>query len=471
MNIFKTLWNLIFRKSNLEPLHDIIEAESRIMLWESVFRGEPSWLDVSHINLYGRKQARKRKTMKPAKLITHELSSLIWSEEPELEIDDSIKAILEESDFFVNMPKKSERLMALGGMALKLFVKDGVIYIDYIPAQRFIPVSWDNKRIYEADFIDKFTKDKKEYIRVESHRKTETGYNVSNSVYEKVSEANMMKADLASVAPQYQESVDLPVSEPLFSYIANPEENNFSSDSPLGISMYANAIDTLESLDIAFDALQSEILLGRKRIIVPSSAVRKTFSQDGDTVKMVRYFDPSDEVYQAFDFDEAKGLQIQDNSVELRINEIRLAVQTLLDILSVQVGFSAGYLSFDASGVKTATEVISDNSKTFKTKKFWENAIGAGVLQICESIRAIAPLYGVPVSSGEYSIIWNDSIIEDSNAKLDRLIKEKDAGLIPAWKALAEYKGISEEEAKKLVEDAKNESANIDIGSMFGGAE
>jgi A118 family predicted phage portal protein len=188
---------------------------------------------------------------------------------------------------------------------------------------------------------------------------------------------------------------------------------------------------------------------------------------DTKTGNPVTYFDPSDEAFIAFNNSEAQEMKIIDNTVEIRIESIRLAIQTLLNILSVQVGFSAGYLSFDAAGLKTATEVISENSKTYKTKQAYENNIGAGMLALLEAIRVIGPLYGITTTKAEYSIAWNDAIIEDRAAKEKRINERVAAGTMTKWQAIMELDGLTEAEARARADEINKENATIDVG--FGG--
>lgn len=131
----------------------------------------------------------------------------------------------------------------------------------------------------------------------------------------------------------------------------------------LGLSCFANCTDTLKALDIAFDSFSREFVLGRKRIIVPSSCIRTVV--DPDTGRISRYFDTDDEVYQALKCDEEKDLKISDNTCELRVSEHVDAINALLDILCFQTGLSSGTLSFSTSGgLKTAAEVKSMETRT-----------------------------------------------------------------------------------------------------------
>ncbi|MDD3022175.1 MAG: phage portal protein, partial [Alphaproteobacteria bacterium] len=318
-------------------------------------------------------------------------------------------------------------------------------------------------------FIDHRVKNGKKYTRVETHRKhysevplldadgnmvlkdglpvmkqgKQDGYLITNELFEKIDGETFTKSDLVSVFPELIPETLVPTATPLFVYIKTPSANNYDFESPLGISTFANAIDTIQALDIAFDGLNSEILLGKKRIIVPTSAIKKV--TDTTTGKQVRYFDPSDEIYQALDIDDAEKLKIQDNSVELRVEEIKLAIQTLLDILSMQCGLSQGTLSYKDGEVKTATEVISENSKTFKTKQDYENELADGIVGLMEAIREVQKLG----TSTEYSVMFSDSIIQDRDSNALYWQNRYASGTCTLEQALMGMDGLSEADAKK----------------------
>lgn len=114
------------------------------------------------------------------------------------------------------------------------------------------------------------------------------------------------------------------------------------------------------------------------------------------TQEMVRYFDASDETYEALHTDNSEDLKITDNSVELRVDEHVAAINAFLSILCLQVGFSAGTFTFDrAQGLKTATEVISENSKTYKTIKSHQLQVKLAINQVVDAIIEVAGLYGL----------------------------------------------------------------------------
>ena len=438
--------------------------------WFDVLRSRSQWLKYSYISLGGYKRPAKRLSLNIGKVACAELSNLLFSETPQLNASQSVLDILKANKFLKNTKLLSEYIAALGGGAFKLRSDGEKISIDFVKAYNVIPVSWDNGGVYEADFLSKKTINDKEYKIIEQHRKayrnlplqsedgtmeldkkglpvlsdesTYIGYSIVTKMY--------FRDKLVELPEGMIEEQILDMKTPPFAYMRTSLANNFLPDSPVGISYYANALDTIQALDIAFNGLNDEILLGKKRIFVPTSAMR--YAIDPVSKKRSRYFDPDDKVYCALSVDDDEALDIKDDTQELRIEEIKTAIQTLLDIFCMQVGFSAGFLAFDGDSVKTATEVISNNSKTFKTKTAFESEISDGMVSI---MNAISELLGV---SEECSVTFDDSVIEDRNSKKDYWIDLVTAGLATKKRALMKIYGISEKEAIEMLAEIEAET-------------
>ena len=457
----------------------VVPSNENVQEWKEIYEGCPSWVQTRFSTLAGRLQKRDRKQFKGAKMVSKELSSLMYSEFPEIEASDDLQAIFDRSKLDANLPSFSERVLALGGGAFRLYSKfvDGVqkLYIDFVTADRFIPVSWDENGIYEADILDYIFHNNQKYLRMWKHRRTMAGYTISQEFYSIGAGKNQrgslfIQKTTAGKAGVNLTDKDMKITiatdKPLFSYIKLPEANNYNFDSPIGVSIYGNAVDTLEGLDVAFDSLQQEIVLGRRRIIVPTSAIRYV-TDPANPAQRVRYFDPSDEIYEAFDSEDSDKMKIMDATVELRITELREAVQTYLDILSIQCGFSAGYLTFDGQrGVKTATEIISDNSKTHKTKVSLDKSFINAFEDLVESIRAVEGIYQISV--GDFKITYQDNIQEDRDTKTKYWTERYNQGTVTLEEALMKIDHIDEAEAKKRADIIRKSRATGNINSSFG---
>ena len=433
-----------------------------------------------------------------AKAICAELAGLIWAEGADIHIsakgdDDRLERfvleVLDDNAFFEKMQELIEQACALGGCALKEYVKvkrdeegkpiEGTerIMVDYCMADQFVPTAWDNAKVSEAVFVSRKAKDGMYWTRLEWHKWNGETYVITNDLYgTKQKKANGQNQDILGYwyplteCYQYLE----PKTEinglitSLFSYFRTPIANNIDDNSPLGISVYGNAFDTLHALDICYDSFVREFRLGKKRIIVPASAVRTVI--DPETGQSRRYFDANDEAYEALATDDVDKLKIQDNSLELRVDEHIAAINALLSVLCLQVGFSTATFSFDAKeGLKTATEVISENSKTYKTIRSFQNQIKPAIEHLCENIIELGKLYdmdfeGTKISqlanNYEISVTMEDAVLEDSQTRMNKGILLMTNGLLAKQTVMTDPKygiGMTEEEAEAELKKIANE--------------
>ena len=249
------------------------------------------------------------------------------------------------------------------------------------------------------------------------------------------------------------------------------------------MSIYANALSTLKALDICFDSFMREFVLGKKRIIVPAQCIKTV--PDPETGEMRRYFDASDETYEALATDTEDALKIKDNSVELRVDEHVAAINAFLSILCLQTGLSAGTFTFDkAQGLKTATEVISENSKTYKTIKSHQLQVKTAIDQVINAIVQVASLYnleweGQKISrlaekGWESKVVFDDSILQDRQTDINEGVLLVGAGLMSKKKFLVDKMGYTEDEAAIEIAEIKKEKtvSGVEFGNLdMGGAE
>ena len=250
------------------------------------------------------------------------------------------------------------------------------------------------------------------------------------------------------------------------------------------MSIYGNSLETLHALDVCFDSFVREFRLGKKRIIVPARAVRTVV--DPVTGKPCRYFDANDETYEALSSDTPDDLKITDNSVSLRVEEHVSAINAFLSVLCLQTGFSAGTFTFDQhSGLKTATEVVSENSKTYKTIKTIQKQIRPAIEHLIRNIIDVAILYELDyegqkieslVSNGyNVNITFDDGITQDRQTNLNEGVMLVGAGLLSKYTFMTDPKygqGLTPEEAQAELDRIKAEgTGQIDPLAIFNTAE
>ena len=492
-----------------------------IFLWKLLWKGfYKPWHMILAPTVDNPNAKREVYRMNMAKALCAEMAGLVWGEECTVDVsmegraedtedplNEFMQKVLCKNAFREKMQESIEEGLALGGNALKTWAEarhdengneipeSRKIMIGYAMADQFIPTAWDNAKVTEGVFVSRIAKGGYYYTRLEWHKWNGATYVIKNELYrseiqkganpEDTQDILGVRYPLAEIYPYLDEETEIPVEESLFTYWRTPIANNLDDNSPLGMSIYGNALETLHALDICYDSFVREFRLGKKRIIVPARAVRSVV--DPVSGKLVRYFDATDETYEALASDTPDDLKVTDNSVELRVDEHISAINAFLSILCMQVGFSAGTFTFDQhTGLKTATEVVSENSKTYKTIKTIQNQIRPAIEHLVRNIIDVAVLYemtddnGTPIAnlvSGGYNVnvVFDDGVTQDRQTNLNEGVMLVGAGLLSKFTFLTDPKygqGLTPEDAEAELNRIKSEGVgNVNPLAIFNTAE
>lgn len=426
--------------------------------WRRIYGGEPEWRTVKKSGLY-RGGSRRMNMLGTAKVLCDRLTCGVMAERPKIVFSDErvgeyVEGILKESRFFDMLSEKLPYAFAMGGCVFRPYINRGKIGIDCVLGGNFLPVEWDENGIYSACFRSAVAKNGNRYTLLEKrgndcgtafseHKLYLSKGDISNGSYGK-------ECRLSEIYPELSPKVYYGGADgKLFSVFKVSGANNLFPTLPLGISVFANAVDTLRALDVAFDSFSREFILGKKRIIVPSSCVQTVV--DIATGEQRQYFDADDEAYVALKCDEESELKITDNTVELRVDEHIKAINALLNILCFQTGLSSGTFSFDVNeGVKTATEIISRDSRTAITIKSHQNSLGAALRELMREIAMLGVYLG-ELENGDFSadILWQDGIVTDENTLIENNVRLVQNGLKSKLTAIMELSRCSYDDALK----------------------
>jgi len=453
----------IFGVGTIPP--EVANSDTLITSYWDIYAAKAPWIPYSFVTADGIHRKRNRLTLNPAKIVCAELAGLVLSEPPAVDAGDLVAQVIQDEKFFGNLRRYTEYQAALGGQAIKARVEDGNIKLDFVTALNVIPIASDNRAVTEASFIDRRTNGKDSFVRVETYRRIPGGYRVTSQAFD---EKTQLEVPMDTLWPGILPSVDIAIDEAPFVYIANPEANNIDPESPLGISIFANATDTLQGLDIAYDSMKTEIIMGKQRVALPGIVMRKYLDQDSGTYKLG--FDPSDEAYIRLESDDADNLKPTDLSGQLRMEQWRQAIQIYLEMLAMQTGFDAGYFSFDGKSMKTATEVISENSHTYKTVSAYRDVLNDGLMHLFRVINKLGKLYGIDgADSGVPMITWDDGIIEDRNTRTKYHEDLYAAGLEDRITAIKAIHGLDDAKAQAMAEAIKADKAVVTDPFGIGG--
>ena len=442
-----------------------------ISKWRDVYENRPEWKTTKKGGLFSRGD-RQLMRLNMAKVLCDSLSALTFAEQCEITLDNEvyqqyIDNALNANGFWRQLPELLCSAYALGGCVLKCYLEGGEPKIDYIIADRFVPVRWDGRSISEGIFISTINHGNDFFHLLEYNGGGRSRFKLFRS-----NDENILgnEVALSELFPELQPVVDYPGAVPMFAYFKPFVSNNEEYDTPLGMSVYANCLDTLKSLDTIFDSFLREFVLGKKRIIVPSSCIRTVV--DPNSGEQLRYFDSDDEAFVALKSEGEKDVKITDNTAELRVEQHVSAINAYLNILCMQTGLSAGTFSFDVQqGMKTATEIISQESKTARTVKNHKNLLTEAIEGVVHALVVLGRMSGaLPEQAYTVTVGWHDNIIVDENTLIDNNIKLVSAGLKSKIRAIMDVQKCDEETARQELERISQE-ASVGGGVMdfFGG--
>ena len=444
-NMFLDNADIINRDFNVELIVSN-EMNQAIKKWDSILKGNPNWKDteddVRSFNL------AKFITDKRSRLITLDLGISISGKNKRAEFMQEVA-----DDLLKQLPRKLSRGGGLGGMVIKW---NGSTWDFIAPGNFGITDEDDNGEITGAVFASYATKGDKKYVRLEYHRFEGDEYVVTNRAYVYSSDR---KGNVSLGTPIELSSVNVwkdmmpearigNLEKPLFSYFRVPGANNIDTDSPLGISMFAGAIEELRAIDIALSRKNTEIE-DSKHITFAGQTVIKAASNKG--IKLPRFV-------------KGLGVGINDDAVssihehtpsiltEQRVKDLNFN----LSLAGVKCGFSEGVFVLNGqTGMITATQVEADDRDTILTIKDDRDALQNAIEQALYGVDALADLYDL-APSGEYEISFSFGDItynyqEDKASWITYVMQ----GWIPAYLYFVKFEKMTEEEAKAYVAEAQ----------------
>lgn len=287
-----------------------------------------------------------------------------------------------------------------------------------------------------------------EYLRVEEFSQEKGTLTLRNRAYRARGEVLGQEVPL-SVRPEWENiSPELVLSGlrgPLFGVIKMPFANTVEPVSPLPVSLYAGAVESMGEFDRVYGDFLYELHSGRRKNIIERGAIvpegRRKPRRPGTS-----YLDPTTDTY-ILDPQEEHS-PFQDYSPEIRTEQYLSGLKTILHIIENQCHLSPGSLSIDQrTGAMTATEVISQDKTTYNTCAAIQNrGLTPGLLAVMDAMEDLADLYGMaPAGDTQKAIVYGDGIFEDTQKEFERRMEMAREGVIGKDAVREWYFGKGEE--------------------------
>lgn len=461
MNIFS-----YFRKAGIDTVDTSFyqKINEWISWYNSNVRGFSFYKAYTGRGTYNR---CRRKSMGMAKKISEDIADLLLNEKVMITLEDDatqkfVQEILDENHFLVIGNDFQERKAYTGTVAYIPYLYDtevsedgsvlsGKIGIEYVDAPNIFPVSWKNGEVSECIFAFPHTANRKKYVHLQHHRKAEDGnYIIENKVLRCGSGESLGtevdEKEWKKLRPfkNLTATVQTGSTEPQFVLDRLNITNNADTSNPMGIAIFANAIDTLRKLDTEYDSYCNEFDLGRKRIFVAPELLT---NDDGTPA-----FDPEDAVFYKLpdDYNEKGEGLIKEVDMQLRVEAHSKAINDDLNYLSLKCGFGTNRYQFNGIEAKTATEIISENSDMYRMLKKHEIILEDVLKRLIRIIIRLGQVTGnVLDPDTEITIDFDDSIIEDKDSERQQDRQDVSMGVMRLEEYRAKWYGETVEQARQ----------------------
>lgn len=437
----------------------------------------------------GTKQKRDFNHLPVGRTAAKKIASLVFNEQAEIKLDDKnadkfIQDQLQNDRFIKNFERYLESCLALGGLAMRPYIDNDKVRVSFVQAPVFLPLQSNTQDVSSAAIVTKSTRSEgqkqKYYTLIEFHEwGKDDKYTITNELY-KSDNQNIVGArvPLSTLYEDLEETVNVNgLSRPLFTYLKTPGMNNKDINSPLGLSIFDNAKTTIDFLNETYDQFMWEVKMGQRRVAVPTQMIKTQYNQDGEKVVVKREFEAGQNVYEQFDNgDMDKGVGITDLTTSIRSDDYIKAINEGLALFEMQIGVSAGMFSFDGKSMKTATEIVSENSDTYQMRNSIASLVEQSLKELIISMIELAIAYGlykgnVPTMD-KISVNLDDGVFTDRNAELDYWIKVVNAGFGTDVMAIEKVLNVTPEKAKEIkneidgdtLDEANAERSPEDVG-------
>ena len=438
------------------------EMNAALKKWQNISTGKPFWLngadDIETINM------AKHISDTRAKLTTLDIGIAVSGSARA----DYLQARADE--LIKHLPDKVAGADGIGGIIIKF---NGKSWDFALPGNFGVTEIDENGKIIGAIFAAHTSQGNAHYTRLEYHRfegHTEDGgrlYRVSNKAFKNqlslkgdVTLGTEVALDKVEAWAYIQPEVGIRnLEKPLFAYYRVPGANSVDPSSPLGLSVFANAITELKAIDIAVSRKNTEVEDSKKITFVGQALIQNAKNKGVQLPRFVQGL--------GMGLNDTETSAIHEHTPVLLTDQRIKDINFNLSMAGVKCGFSEGVFVLDGqTGMITATQVEADDRDTIQTIKNDRDALKDAIEQALYGANALATLYNL-APLGDYEVNFNFGDItynyEEDKASWRAYALQ---GWIPVWLYFVKFEGMSEEEAKAL--QAEAEAKQLEKAALFG---
>lgn len=349
------------------------------------------------------------------------------------------------------------------------------LYLDCLPAECILPIATRHGQVEDVAFVSEVISGGASRVYLQTHQMVQRGgsrqYRITNEYFESKDTGEGVGYQPAPLPAGMAESITTGSGIPWFSLFSPNIVKNIDGGQGLGMAVFSEALDQAKQCDLAFDNYSRDIFLGGKKVFYNKNLLRSRVDANGG----IHWIPPDSLRQQLFVHTEGHDPDAEPDwheyNPDLRVDANSRAVQDALDYFSFKVGLGTHHYQFNAGSIATATQYTGERQDMVQHANRHQIKIEAALIRIFRAMLwAGRTLLGAAVDPDTpVTINFDDSYIADTAT---RRAQDKDdalSGFIPKYRYNMEWRGMSEEEARRAVQEAESEagSAALSFGGEF----
>lgn len=436
---------------------------------------------VHYIDSNGESQIRDFNAVNVLKTVSRKLSKIVFNEGVTISTDSKEAQEFVETTFQANrfeqvFGEELEGGYAISGLAIVPVYDDQTrtIKFTYCSADNFIPLDGNTSIVTEAAILNHYRNIEgtnaegsgqlvyytlfaihKRYGVIGALNDDATpnyGYEITHELYrslERDKVGTQVSLKTIEETSNISERVRLSgLTQPLFVYIKLAGKNNVNYGSPLGLGVCDNSYQQFCNFNNVYDQYMDEIDTATRQLVASQEFFDVKFNSRGERIST---FNPGTKVWQKLNTEDA---MIQDFSPEIRAQGYIDSLNFILKVIELNCGFSAGTFSFDGQSVKTATEVISENTDTYQTRSDNVLIVKQAITDLILNTLYLGSYYELYNGPDDLKITvdFDDGVFTSKTERQAFAANGKSMGLMSARTAMMKAYGLSEKEAQQEYE-------------------
>lgn len=427
------------------------DMAQQMQLWEDLYLNRAGWI---------KKRVKSRKI--PANIV-RELKRLTLTEftatihnAPELQAAflRTIQSLRRKMDFG----------LAIGGLLLKPYFTAQGVAVDIVPQDAYLPVNYTDDTCDAIVCPQEIAIGKTYYTRLEYHvyDRTRQIHTIQNRCFRSsmpgILGTECRLSDVQIWADILPAKTFEQAQRPLFAIFQTPDSNNIDPASPLGVSVFADAIEFIRDADEQWERILWELESSERAIDASEDLFRY---KDGKP----DFPKGRERMFRSYEATDGKSF-ITTFSPEVRDTSYFNAFNQMLRRIENAVGLSYGTLSEVSDVEKTAEEVRSSKQRSFSRVKDIQENLRIALDNLLYGMQYYRDYYAnqtnPPVKA---TFTFGDSVLEDPDVEYQRRIQMVRDRILKPELFLSWYFNCSEDKAKEMMPEQQSD------GGLFSGGE